>query len=60
MFLYRHTVYDEDADPQEAEILLEKNRHGPIKNIRCRFIEDQMLWTNPVSQWDNAYQGDPA
>ena len=60
MFLYRHTVYDEGADPQEAEILLEKNRHGPIKNIKCRFIEDQMLWTNPVSQWDNAYQGESA
>lgn len=55
MFLYRHSVYDEGADPQEAEILVEKNRHGPCKNVKCRFIEEQMLWTNPTDAWGNTY-----
>lgn len=53
LFLYRHSVYDDSADPEEAEILVEKNRHGPCKNVKCRFVEDQMMWTNQATSWHN-------
>lgn len=48
MFLYRDSVYNESADPEDAEILLEKNRHGPCGKVRARFIAEQMLWTQPA------------
>lgn len=49
-FLYRDAVYNEQADPEQAEILVEKNRHGPCGKVMCRFIAEQMLWTNA---WTN-------
>lgn len=45
-FLYRDVVYNDSADPEAAEILIEKNRHGPCGKVICRFIPEQMLWTN--------------
>ena len=48
MFLYRDSVYNESADPEDAEILLEKNRHGPCGKVRARFLAEQMLWTQPA------------
>jgi hypothetical protein len=31
---------------ESAEILVEKNRHGPPGKVVCRFIPERMLWTN--------------
>lgn len=45
-FLYRDVVYNQSADPEHAEILVEKNRHGPCGKVIARFINEQMLWTN--------------
>jgi replicative DNA helicase len=45
-FLYRDAVYNEQADPESAEILIEKNRHGPCARVMARFIPERMLWTN--------------
>jgi replicative DNA helicase len=45
-FLYRDSVYNEQADPESAEILIEKNRHGPCAQVLCRFIPETMTWTN--------------
>jgi replicative DNA helicase len=44
MFLYRDSVYNTDADPREAEILIEANRHGPTGRIRCTFDGEFMRW----------------
>ena len=49
IFLYRDAVYNESAAPDSAEILLEKNRHGPCGTVHARFIPEQMFWTNPWS-----------
>lgn len=46
MFLYRDSVYHDGADPEAAEILVEKNRHGPCGKVLARFVADLMLWTN--------------
>jgi replicative DNA helicase len=54
MFLYRDSVYNDDANPEEAEILVEKNRHGPCGKVMASFIPEQMLWTNVQAQeWVN-------
>lgn len=45
-FLYRDVVYNDNADPGAAEILVEKNRHGPCGKVLCRFVPEFMLWTN--------------
>lgn len=36
-FVYRECVYDEDADPFAAEIIVAKNRDGPIGRVECTF-----------------------
>jgi len=46
MFLYRDSVYHDSADPEAAEILVEKNRHGPCGRVLTRYVAEQMLWTN--------------
>ena len=46
MFLYRDSVYNQDANPYDAEILVEANRHGPPGMIRCGFKAEQMQWVN--------------
>ncbi len=52
MFLYRDSVYNDSANPEEAEILVEKNRHGPCGKVMARFVAEQMLWTNAGDmQW---------
>lgn len=54
MFLYRDIVYNDQANPEEAEILVEKNRHGPCGKVIARFVQEQMLWTNAGGEaWTN-------
>lgn len=36
--LYREAEYDRDADPEEAEILVIKNRMGPTGKVRARWL----------------------
>jgi replicative DNA helicase len=39
MFIYRDEVYNPDAGTQgEAELILAKNRHGPLRTVRLTFI----------------------
>jgi replicative DNA helicase len=43
IMLYRDEVYNEDTpDKGIAELLIEKNRHGPIGRIRCAWIGKYM------------------
>jgi len=47
MFLYREKVYNPNTDkPDEAEILVRKNRHGPCRGVRVRFIEEYSQFKN--------------
>ena len=52
MFLYRPVLYDEAADPGEAELIIAKQRQGPTNRVklqfqprRCRFVN--ALWAQP-------------
>jgi replicative DNA helicase len=52
MFIYRPEYYQlnewEDGEPTtgQAEIMIAKNRHGAIENIRLRFINDFTKFTD--------------
>jgi replicative DNA helicase len=53
MFIYRPEYYqihewDDDASPTagQAEIMIAKNRHGALENIRLRFINDFTKFTD--------------
>jgi replicative DNA helicase len=38
-FIYRDAIYNEDADPSEAEFIVAKHRNGPIGRINTVFLE---------------------
>jgi replicative DNA helicase len=56
-FLYREHVYDENANPTEAEILIEKNRHGPIGKVRASYNAERMMWGDRFPEDDCRYGG---
>jgi replicative DNA helicase len=38
-FIYRDSIYNDDADPSEAELLISKHRNGPIGKVDVVFLE---------------------
>ena len=38
-FIYRDAIYNEDADPSEAEFIVAKHRNGPIGKVDVVFLE---------------------
>lgn len=47
LMLYRDEVYDpESKDRGTAELLIEKNRHGPTGFVRCAWLADTMKFGN--------------
>lgn len=48
LFLYRPSVYENGVNPEAAEVIIAKNRHGPANAVAdLRFIEDRMIWSDP-------------
>jgi replicative DNA helicase len=50
LFLYRDSVYNSHANPREAEILIEKNRHGPPGIVIAGYNPDTMHWASRVEE----------
>jgi replicative DNA helicase len=47
IMLYRDEVYDPDSkDKGTAELLIEKNRHGPTGFVRCAWVAETMKFGN--------------
>lgn len=44
-FLHRPIVFDEDAEPQEAELIIAKRRNGPTGTIKMRFDGPRMSFS---------------
>ena len=38
-FIYRDAIYNEEADPSEAELIVSKHRNGPIGKVDVVFLE---------------------
>jgi replicative DNA helicase len=48
LFLYRPSVYEEEADPKDAEIIIGKNRNGEShRSIHVRFVPHRTLFHDP-------------
>lgn len=43
-FLYRHQVYDPNADPKAAELIVAKNRNGGLKTVN-------LIWDGPYMRF---------
>jgi (2Fe-2S) ferredoxin len=39
IFIYRDAVYDDEADPSEAELIIAKHRNGPTGKVDVVFLE---------------------
>ncbi len=52
MFLHRPYYYnkEEDVDPSEAEVIVAKQRNGPLDTIRLNWNEDFTLFENRYDQ----------
>jgi replicative DNA helicase len=37
MFIYREHMYDQSFPPEEAELIIRKQRSGPIGTVRVRY-----------------------
>lgn len=44
LFLYRDSVYNQEADQEDAEIIIDKNRHGPTGILNVRYVPDLTKW----------------
>lgn len=49
--LYRDTMYNENADTEGAEIIIDKNRNGPIGTVEARYIPELTLFTDRGDRW---------
>lgn len=56
MFIYRDAIYNDEADPSEAEFIVSKHRNGPIGKVDAVFLEqyprfaDRARGERPIEQ----------
>jgi replicative DNA helicase len=56
MFIYRDALYNDEADPAEAEFIVAKHRNGPIGKVEAVFLEqypkfaDRARGERPIEQ----------
>jgi replicative DNA helicase len=43
-FLHREHYFNRDADPREAEIVIAKNRNGPLGTVQVVFVADRVAF----------------
>jgi replicative DNA helicase len=46
IFLYRESYYEDNADPDLAEVIIAKQRNGPTGNVNVRFNAARMRYEN--------------
>jgi len=49
MFVYREILYNEDAEPNKAELLIAKQRNGPTGSVKLTFMRESTKFV-PYSQ----------
>lgn len=59
IFIYRPEVYDKEDSPGIAEILIGKQRNGPVGKCKVEFVKKCATFKNLANQdWDDAEQQD--
>ena len=53
MFIYRHSVYEPNADERDAEIIISKQRNGPTGQCMLAFTKQYLRFT----KHDHSYDG---
>ncbi len=48
-FIYRPERYGQSSDETEAELIIDKNRHGPTETVRLRFVGQFTRFGNPLT-----------
>lgn len=48
IFLYRKDYYDRADRPGEAELIVAKNRHGPVGSVYLRYCKETCRFTNAI------------
>jgi len=49
-FLYRPIVYDKNAEERDAEVIVAKQRNGPIDNVRLTFMPEYTRFENRTEE----------
>ncbi|MCA9733703.1 MAG: replicative DNA helicase [Deferribacteres bacterium] len=60
MFVYREDFYDQSQDDAIAEIIIGKQRNGPIGTVDLKFLKQFVLFTNLTRQEGDMYFGNNA
>jgi len=55
MFIHREFVYDETADPTEAELIIGKQRNGPIGTVNLRWMGQHASFFSANQNGDDAF-----
>lgn len=46
LFLHRADTYEEDAEPGEANVIVAKNRHGPVGTVKLTWQRETLRFVN--------------
>ena len=59
MFLHRPAAYDPEDRPGEADIIVAKNRNGPIGSVTLSWLSESMRFGNlaRINEPDGGYFG---
>jgi len=49
LFIHREILHDRDANPEAAEIIIAKQRNGPIGVCECRYIADRTTFVEQIN-----------
>lgn len=58
IFVYREVVYDEEADPMVAELIIGKQRNGPIGTVEVQFLPDFTAFIDKKINLDTSFPDD--
>jgi len=57
-FLYRPIVYDSNAEPREAEVIVAKQRNGPVGTVKLTFMNEYTRFENRTADEVDFGEGD--
>ncbi len=53
LFLYRKGMHDQEVDRSVTELIVAKNRNGPVRDIDLVFVAEQTAFREPFRGREN-------